>query len=172
MKYIQECRELDIAVQPPDVQNSAATFTPVGNVIRFGLTAIKNVGWNAIESILTARGKLLAEGKPGFASFWEFCELVDLRLLNKRVLESLIKSGAMDCFGSRAAVTAAIDKGIERAQKSQRDAEAGNTRSLGIFDDGPAAAAVDPLPKKVPQAGRNASCGRRCAELRLRASDE
>ncbi len=55
VKYIQECRELDIAVQPPDVQNSAATFTPVGDVIRFGLTAIKNVGGNAIESILTAR---------------------------------------------------------------------------------------------------------------------
>ncbi|HXB61997.1 MAG TPA: DNA polymerase III subunit alpha [Acidobacteriaceae bacterium] len=151
VKYIQECRELDIAVQPPDVQNSAATFTPVGDVIRFGLTAIKNVGGNAIESILTARNKLRAQGKPGFASFWEFCELVDLRLLNKRVLESLIKSGAMDCFGSRAAVTAAVDKGIERAQKSQRDAESGQHGLFGIFDDGPATnAKVDALPK-VPE---------------------
>jgi len=148
VKYIQECREMEIAVQPPDVQNSAATFTPVGDVIRFGLTAIKNVGWNAIESILNARNKLQAEGKPGFASFWEFCELVDLRLLNKRVLESLIKSGAMDCFGGRASVTAAIDKGIERAQKSQRDAESGQHGLFGIFDDHPTAAAKeDALPK-------------------------
>jgi DNA polymerase-3 subunit alpha len=148
VKYIQECRELGIEVQPPDVQQSAATFTPVGDVIRFGLTAIKNVGGNAIDSILTARNKLTAEGKKGFASFWEFCELVDLRLLNKRVLESLIKSGAMDCFGGRASVTAAVDKGIERAQKSQRDAESGQHGLFGIFDDHPTAAAKeDALPK-------------------------
>ncbi len=71
--------------------------------IRFGLAAIKNVGHNAIESIIEARAALQAEGKPGFASLWEFCEKVDLRLMNKRVLESLIKAGAMDCFGKRAA---------------------------------------------------------------------
>ncbi len=72
---------------------------------------------------------------------------MDLRLLNKRVLESLIKSGAMDCFGPRAAVTAAVDKGIERAQKSQRDAESGQHGLFGIFDDHPAAAKEDALPK-------------------------
>jgi DNA polymerase-3 subunit alpha len=149
VKYIQECREMEIAVEPPDVQLSAATFTPVGNVIRFGLTAIKNVGSNAIESILTARNKLQAEGKQRFSSFWEFCELVDLRLLNKRVLESLIKSGAMDCFGGRASVTAALDKGIEQAQKAQRDAESGQNGLFGIFDDAPVAGGgkADPLPK-------------------------
>ena len=149
VKYIQECREIDIAVEPPDVQLSAATFTPVGNVIRFGLTAIKNVGGKAIDTNLTARNKLQAEDKKGFTSFWEFCELVDLRLLNKRVLESLIKSGAMDCFGGRASVTAALDKGIERAQKAQRDAESGQNGLFGIFDDAPAAGGgkADPLPK-------------------------
>jgi len=148
VKYIQECRELGIAVEPPDVQHSAKTFTPAGDVIRFGLTAIKNVGGNAIESILKARDELQAAGKPGFADFWEFCEKVDLRLLNKRVLESLIKAGAMDLFGSRAAVTAALDKGIERAQKSQRDAESGQSGLFGIFDDVPATKAKeDELPK-------------------------
>ena len=70
-----------------------------GEAIGFGLAAIKNVGHNAIESILAARAALQAEGKQGFASLWEFCEKVDLRLMNKRVLESLIKAGALDAFG-------------------------------------------------------------------------
>ena len=138
VKYISECREIGIAVVPPDVQVSAAQFTPskVGDseAIRFGLAAIKNVGHNAIESIIEARSALIAEGKPGFASLWEFCEKVDLRLLNKRVLESLIKAGAMDSFGRRAEVTAALDNAMERAQKAQKDKAAGQSGLFGIFD--------------------------------------
>lgn len=138
VKYISECREIGIAVVPPDVQVSAAQFTPskVGETeaIRFGLAAIKNVGHNAIESIIEARAALRAEGKPGFASLWEFCEKVDLRLLNKRVLESLIKAGAMDCFGKRAATAAALDTAMERAQKAQKDKAAGQSGLFGIFD--------------------------------------
>ena len=138
VKYISECREIGIAVVPPDVQVSAAQFTPskVGDAeaIRFGLAAIKNVGHNAIESIIEARKALVAEGKSGFASLWEFCEKVDLRLLNKRVLESLIKAGAMDCFGKRAAVSAALDNAMERAQKAQKDKAAGQSGLFGIFD--------------------------------------
>src|SRR3984957_15236943 len=125
VKYISECREMEIAVEPPNVQVSDADFTPDGNVIRFGLTAIKNVGRNAIDSILAARAKLAEEQKRGFASLWEFCEQVDLRLLNKRVIESLIKAGALDSFGPRAQLMAAVDKAMERAQKSQRDIAAG-----------------------------------------------
>ncbi|MDE3106039.1 MAG: DNA polymerase III subunit alpha, partial [Acidobacteriota bacterium] len=156
VKYIGECREMNIPVVPPDVQMSDATFTPVktatGAAIGFGLAAIKNVGHNAIESILQARGALRAEGRTGFSSLWEFCEKVDLRLLNKRVLESLIKAGAMDSFGSRAALTAALDKAIERGQKAQRDQAAGQHGLFGIFDDGPAtpAAREDELPR-VPE---------------------
>jgi DNA polymerase-3 subunit alpha len=144
VKYISECREMGIAVVPPDVQISAASFTPsvvtlatgeATEAIRFGLAAIKNVGGNAIASILEARARLQAEGKPGFASLWEFCEQVDLRLLNKRVLESLIKAGAMDCFGPRARVWAALDTAIERAQKAQKDKAAGQSGLFGIFDD-------------------------------------
>lgn len=138
VKYISECREIGIAVVPPDVQVSAAQFTPskVGDAeaIRFGLAAIKNVGHNAIESIIEARSALVAEGKPGFASLWEFCEKVDLRLLNKRVLESLIKAGAMDSFGRRAEVAAALDNAMERAQKAQKDKAAGQSGLFGIFD--------------------------------------
>ena len=146
VKYIKECREMEIPVEPPDVLFSDADFTPHGKAIRFGLTAIKNVGRNAIDSILAARNEL-AQQKKTFASFWEFCEKVDLRLMNKRVIESLIKSGALDSFGRRAALMASVDKAMERAQKTQRDLEAGQHGLFGIFDDHPATAAkADELP--------------------------
>ncbi|HVW77343.1 MAG TPA: DNA polymerase III subunit alpha [Alloacidobacterium sp.] len=146
VKYIKECREMEIPVEPPDVLFSDADFTPHGNAIRFGLTAIKNVGRNAIDSILAARNELAQKNKS-FASFWEFCEKVDLRLMNKRVIESLIKAGALDSFGRRSALMASIDKAIERAQKTQRDLESGQHGLFGIFDDHPATAAkADDLP--------------------------
>src|SRR5438270_8995283 len=94
VKYSNECREMGIAVEAPDINVSDANFTPHGSAIRFGLAAVKNVGHNAIESIIVARTQLAR-----FSSIYEFCEKVDLRLLNKRVLESLIKSGAMDALG-------------------------------------------------------------------------
>ena len=148
VKYISECKEMNIPVVPPDVQVSFANFTPLETkgvkAIGFGLAAIKNVGHNAIESIITARTLLEAEGKKGFASLWEFCEKVDLRLLNKRVLESLIKAGAMDAFGSRAAVMAALDKAMEGAQKAQRDSAAGQHGLFGIFDNGPGSFSAQP----------------------------
>ncbi len=142
VKYINECREMGIAVEPPDINISDANFTPHEQAIRFGLAAVKNVGGNAIESITAARKKL---GRP-FRSLYEFCEEVDLRLLNKRVLESLIKSGAMDCFGRRAQVMQALDKAIDRAQKTQRDAESGQHGLFGIFADEPSEQANDALP--------------------------
>jgi DNA polymerase III subunit alpha len=134
VKYISECREMNISVVPPNVQVSDANFTPVNGAIGFGLAAIKNVGHNAIESIIAARAALQAAGKTGFSSLWEFCEKVDLRLLNKRVLESLIKAGAMDSLGGRAQLCASLDKAMERAQKSQRDEAAGQHGLFGIFD--------------------------------------
>jgi DNA polymerase-3 subunit alpha len=146
VKYIQECKELGIPVEAPDVLFSDADFTPHGEAIRFGLTAIKNVGRNAIDSILAARDELKKEGKS-FASFWEFCEKIDLRLMNKRVIESLIKAGALDSFGTRGALMAAVDKAIERAQKAQRDEAAGQAGLFGIFDAQPEVASkADDLP--------------------------
>jgi DNA polymerase-3 subunit alpha len=142
VKYINECREMEIAVEPPDINVSASNFTPHGAAIRFGLAAVKNVGGNAIESIVAARKKL---GRS-FKSFYEFCEEVDLRLLNKRVLESLIKSGAMDCFGRRAQLMMALDPAIEQAQKAQRDAESGQHGLFGVFADETAQQATDALP--------------------------
>ncbi len=137
VKYIKECREMGISVEPPDVRTSDADFTPHGEAIRFGLAGVKNVGQNAIASILQVRRELVQEGKT-FSSFWDFCERIDLRVMNKRVLESLIKSGALDCFGPRAALMAAIDKAIERAQKAQRDTAAGQHGLFGLFNDAPA----------------------------------
>src|SRR5436309_9421761 len=131
VKYINECREMGIAVEPPDINVSDANFTPHGPAIRFGLAAVKNVGGNAIESIVAARKNL----DRNFKSLFEFCEEVDLRLLNKRVLESLIKGGAMDSLGRRAPLMQTLDKAIDRAQKSQRDAESGQHGLFGIFAD-------------------------------------
>jgi DNA polymerase-3 subunit alpha len=143
VKYISECKEMGISVVPPDVQISGAQFTPHGDEIRFGLAAIKNVGGNAIESIISAREEL----KGRFSSFWEFCEKVDLRVMNKRVIESLIKAGALDSLGTRAALCGAIDKAMERAQKAQRDAEHGQSGLFGLFDATPAhGRSADDLP--------------------------
>ncbi len=130
VKYINECREMGIAVEPPDINVSDANFTPHGAAIRFGLAAVKNVGHNAIESIVAGRKKLGL-----YKSIYEVCENVDLRLLNKRVLESLIKSGAMDSLGRRAQLMAVLDKAMEHAQKAQRDAESGQHGLFGIFED-------------------------------------
>jgi DNA polymerase III subunit alpha len=144
VKYIAESREMGIEVLAPDVHESAANFTPIlapeGSKIRFGLSAVKNVGSNAITSILEAR-------KSGrFKGIHDFCERVDLRLLNKRVLESLIKSGAMDSMGRRAQLMEVLDKAMEQAQKTARDREAGQHGLFGIFEETEPANAADRLP--------------------------
>jgi DNA polymerase III subunit alpha len=142
VKYINECREMGIAVDAPDINVSDANFTPHGDAIRFGLAAVKNVGSNAIESIAAARKRL---GR--FRSIYEFCENVDLRLLNKRVLESLIKSGAMDSLGRRAQLMTVLDRAMERAQKTQRDAESGQHGLFGVFQEQETEAHNDRLPE-------------------------
>jgi DNA polymerase-3 subunit alpha len=141
VKYINECREMGIAVEAPDINVSDANFTPHGEAIRFGLAAVKNVGGNAIESIVGARKKL---GR--FKSIYEFCENVDLRLLNKRVLESLIKSGAMDSLGRRAQLMTVLDRAMDRAQKAQRDVESGQHGLFGVFQQEESEANNDKLP--------------------------
>ncbi|MGH9519682.1 MAG: OB-fold nucleic acid binding domain-containing protein, partial [Terriglobales bacterium] len=144
VKYIGECKEMGIAVEPPDVQLSGAQFTPHGEAIRFGLAAVKNVGGNAIESIMKAR----ADVGGHFSSLWEFCEKIDLRVMNKRVIESLIKAGALDTLGPRGPLMAAVDKAMERAQKTQRDAAQGQAGLFGLFNEEPGAAKKgDDLPK-------------------------
>ena len=141
VKYINECREMGIPVEPPDINVSDAYFTPHGEAIRFGLAGVKNVGHNAIESIVAARKEI---GR--FTSIFQFCEKVDLRLLNKRVIESLIKSGAMDQLGRRSQLMAVIDSCMEHAAKAQRDAAMGQHGLFGVFNDDEPQTKEKPLP--------------------------
>ncbi|PIP16671.1 MAG: DNA polymerase III subunit alpha, partial [bacterium (Candidatus Ratteibacteria) CG23_combo_of_CG06-09_8_20_14_all_48_7] len=92
-EYIEECSRMHIWILPPCVEESFAHFTVFGNDIRFGLAAVKNVGFGTIESIVRAREK---DGP--FKNFFDFCRRVDLRTVNKKVMESLIKAGAFDFF--------------------------------------------------------------------------
>ncbi|MHB8653521.1 MAG: DNA polymerase III subunit alpha [Terriglobia bacterium] len=134
--YLSECRELGIGILPPDVNSSDRTFTPAEKSIRFGLTAIKNVGDLAIQSVIEARSKL---GR--FDSLFQFCENVDLRLLNKRVIESLIKSGAFDSSGvRRAQAMAVLDRAMELGARRQRETASGQH---GLF-----ASANEPSPPR------------------------
>ena len=127
VKYINEARGMGITVLPPDVNSSDVDFTPIGDQIRFGLRAIKNVGENTVKGILQAR-----ESLGRFTTLFEFCEFVDARLLNRRVIESLVRSGAMDGLGAhRAQLMAAIDRGMDRAQKLQRARESGQHGLFG-----------------------------------------
>jgi DNA polymerase-3 subunit alpha len=92
--YLNECRRMHITVLPPDVNDSAAKFTAVGNDIRFGLTAVRNVGANVVDAVIAAR-----EEKGAFASFQDFLDKVPAVVCNKRTIESLIKAGAFDSLG-------------------------------------------------------------------------
>ncbi len=128
-KYIHEARGMGITVLPPDVNTSDVDFTPVGSDIRFGLRAIKNVGENTVRGILQARQEL-----QGFTGLMQFCESVDPKLLNRRVLESLIKAGAMDSLGARRSQLFALtEKGLERGQKLHRERNSGQH---GLFGGG------------------------------------
>ncbi|QIX26375.1 DNA polymerase III subunit alpha [Nocardioides sp. JQ2195] len=89
--YLNECRRMKIQVLPPDVNESASNFTPVGNDIRFGLTAVRNVGGNVVDGIVTAR-----QEKGRYTDFNDFMEKVPALVCNKRVIESLVKAGAFD----------------------------------------------------------------------------
>jgi DNA polymerase-3 subunit alpha len=91
VKYIAECRDMGIEILPPDLNESQKSFAVVGKQIRFGLAAVKNVGDAAIDAILEER-----EGQGKFGSLYDFCRRVDLRKVNRRVTESLIKCGAFD----------------------------------------------------------------------------
>ena len=136
VKYINEARSMSITVLPPDVNSSAMNFTPIGDQIRFGLCAIKNVGENTVTGILQARETL-----GHFTSMFQFCESIDTRLLNKRVLESLVRSGAMDGLGAhRAQMISVIDRVMERSQKLQRAREAGQH---GLFGGGASSCDAD-----------------------------
>ncbi len=125
VKYINECRGMGIAILPPDINSSDVNFTPSEKAIRFGLAAIKNVGETAITSIVA--------NKP-FTSIFDFCERADLRTVNKRVIESLIKAGAFDSIDTnRALLYANIDRAMDWGQRKQHEREIGQGGLFGIM---------------------------------------
>src|SRR5579883_2228224 len=135
VKYINECRDMSIRVLPPDVNASAWSFTPVrdekGDAIRFGLGAIKNVGQNAVEAIIKARG---AVGR--FRSIYHFCEHADMTAINRRVMESLVRAGAMDSLpGTRAQLLLALDGAIEAGVRALNDRVSGQGGLFGIAQE-------------------------------------
>jgi DNA polymerase-3 subunit alpha len=116
---VEEARRLGIAVLSPDVNRSQAAFTLEGNEIRFGLTAIKNVGKGSVEAIVAAR-----ESLGPFTSLWDLCRRVDLRAINKRVLESLVLAGACDSLGGdRAQLFDTVAGALGRAQDLARGSD-------------------------------------------------
>jgi DNA polymerase-3 subunit alpha len=128
VKYINEARGMNISILPPDVNESDLYFTPVGESIRFGLAAIKNVGENTAKAIRESR---LSTGP--FKALYDFCERIESRFLNKRVFESLIKSGAMDSLGPREALAASVDDALAALQRASRTRESGQH---GLFSGG------------------------------------
>jgi DNA polymerase-3 subunit alpha len=119
---------MGIQVLPPDVNSSSLDFTVSGDHVRFGLSAIKNVGEGAIESLLEARRRL---ARP-FRSVFDLAGEIDLRLANKRVFEALAASGALDAFGARRSqLHAAVDAALEWGQKRRTDRESGQGNLFG-----------------------------------------
>src|SRR5260370_42104713 len=111
---------MSFSILQPDVNESDLYFTQIGEAIRFGLAAIKNVGENTAKAIRESR---LNQGE--FRSLYEFCERIESRFLNKRVFESLIKSGAEDSLGSRESMLASVDVAVAAFQRATRGRESG-----------------------------------------------
>jgi DNA polymerase III subunit alpha len=143
--YVAECTGMGIEVLPPDVNTSGSDFVVVDGKIRFGLTAVKGVGEGAVRSIVAAR-----EEGGSFTSVWDMCERVDASLLNKRVLESLIKCGGLDSTGaSRRAMLMVFESALAAGQKVQADEQRGQG---SIFDLGePVSAASGSSGRHHPQ---------------------
>ncbi|MBL7068853.1 MAG: DNA polymerase III subunit alpha [Candidatus Omnitrophica bacterium] len=129
--YIDEAGRMGIKIHPPDVNQCYAKFTIVPEGIRFGLAAVKNVGQGAVDSIIEARKK---DGP--FKSLYDFCERIDSRLVNRKVIESLIKCGAFDSFGfNRSQLMAILDQAMEVAGGIQKDRLRGQLSFFDTFED-------------------------------------
>ena len=131
LAHVSACRDMGIEVLPPDVNRSFNEFTVEGQAIRYGLSGIKGVGEGAVESIVEEREK---DGP--FGSLLDFCQRVNLRKVNKKVLESLVKSGAMDGFGcSRRALLEGLDRVQGMAQKRAKRKTSGQLSFMGLVEE-------------------------------------
>jgi DNA polymerase-3 subunit alpha len=132
VSYISTARTMGLEILPPSVSESGYKFTVVGDgQVRFGLGAIKGIGESAIRSIIEAR-----QGGP-FESLFDFCQRIDLRLNNKRVLECLIAAGALDAFGERANLSAGLETALSEASARQRERATGQESLFGTVADAP-----------------------------------
>ena len=138
VRYIADSRSHGIVVRPPDVNVAMKDFSVDAGGIRFGLGAIKNVGEGAVDQIIAAR-------KDGpYTSLFDFCERVDLKRVNRRVVEALIKSGACDCFGQdRHILFYNVEKALERGQSKARDRETGQQSLFELLGGGGAGGPAD-----------------------------
>ena len=128
--HISSCRDMGLNVLPPDINESMSDFSVVGEHIRFGLGAVKNVGVGAIDSIISVREKC-----GPFQSIIDFCDRVDPRKVNKRVIESLIKCGAFDSTGSkRRQLMTCYEEILDKAQRRQRERSSGQINFLEQID--------------------------------------
>ncbi|AGF79058.1 DNA-directed DNA polymerase III PolC [Desulfocapsa sulfexigens DSM 10523] len=128
VSYINECREHSIEVMPPDINESLIDFSVHNDRVRFGLAAVKNVGKSALHSIIEERE---AGGK--YTSLEDFCNRVDSRKVNSRVIESLIKSGSFDSVGCRRSqLMAIVDQAMDKAKAVQRDKQSGQMSLFGL----------------------------------------
>ncbi len=150
-KGIRNARKIDVEVLPPDVNHSKDSFDAVDGKVLFGMGGVKGVGSTAVDAIVEAR-----QGKP-FTSLFDFCERVDLRKVNKKTIEALIKTGAFDfCGHPRARLVAALDIAVERAQNTQRDKASGQANLFGMLAAPPTADAPlddDALPPELMEIG-------------------
>jgi len=141
--YLNECRRLGITVLPPDVNESSANFTAVGDDIRFGLTAVRNVGANVVDAVITAR-----RAKGRYASFEDFLRKVPAVVCNKRTIESLIKAGAFDSLGhTRRGLVAVHEAAVDAVVSDKRQEAIGQDSLFGGLDgSGPILSVVPPVP--------------------------
>jgi DNA polymerase III subunit alpha len=161
VRLISEARSMGITVRPPSVNASSHDFTVDQGAVRFGLGAVKGVGGGAVESILAAREDVSFDG------LLDFCDRVDTRRVNRRVLEALVKCGAFDEFDNpRLGLFSALDKAIERAQSLQRDRESGQFNLFGELEPAEQSSAealkidaTDEWPDKVRLAFEKESLG-------------
>jgi DNA polymerase-3 subunit alpha len=147
--YIHNTNEMGIQVHPPDINASVKDFLVVDKSIRFGLSAIKNVGDSPVDAILTARERV-----GQFTDLYQFCEEVDMKGCNKRCIESLIKAGAFDSTGAhRAQLLAALDDAVERANRIQKEKASGQISLFAMMtggDDAPVMTIPKPAMPTVP----------------------
>ncbi|MDO5727481.1 MAG: OB-fold nucleic acid binding domain-containing protein [Bowdeniella nasicola] len=141
--YLAECRRMNITVLPPDVNDSAGTFTPVGNEIRFGMAAVRNVGGPVVDGIVSARTE-----SGAFTSFEDFLDKVPVTVCNKRTIESLIKAGAFDSIApSRRALVVCHEDFIDEIIAIKRKEAAGQFDLFSATTDDTATSFTSVVPE-------------------------